>query len=80
MCSNRRAAVCPHMRGEVGIVGAGMGIYQRFTPTCVGRLNIRVRLAPASTVYPHMRGEVKYTGSTGTSEYGLPPHAWGGYE
>ena len=49
----------------------------RFTPTCVGKILLKMKCSRHWTVHPHMRGENNSVEEPASIFAGSPPHAWG---
>ena len=68
----------PHAWGQ-SPAPAGTWPGSRFTPTCVGTIDLRHHSSHAVAVHPHMRGDNRGIAPHTIPKAGSPPHAWGQY-
>src|SRR5207302_1447814 len=69
--------VHPHVRGDHDRLRGGGAQPPRFTPTCVGIMDLPAGSSPCATVHPHVRGDHARPGGTVALIDGSPPRAWG---
>ncbi len=53
------------------------GVFERFTPTCVGTSTTAPCAACATQVHPHVRGDIFFVKVMPNLLKGSPPRAWG---
>ena len=52
---------------------------RRFTPTCVGKLQLELVIGGSLTVHPHVCGETFFSPVTSNVASGSPPRVWGNF-
>ena len=66
----------PHAWGQCVYLSQPIRII-RFTPTCVGTIDVNPFILFMASVHPHMRGDNDLLRIPTEKEIGSPPHAWG---
>jgi hypothetical protein len=72
----KRIGSPPHAWGQCTADLSGGGS-RRFTPTCVGTMELMLWFNPPKAVHPHMRGDNHIFSLCQLRDFGSPPHAWG---
>ena len=72
-----RAAVHPHVCGEIRDGAVARCTVTRFTPTCVGKSSIASAACRWRSVHPHVCGEIMRRMLQAYRTIGSPPRVWG---